>query len=80
MTQIHYDLMHPKGQKNLQIHEDAVAMMKGQKRLSKSALQSETRQVLDRDDDKFIGNDSPFNWINYAEIHGKTLRTSHQTS
>ena len=68
MTRTRYDLTHPKGKNNLQIYEDAVAMMKGQKQLSKSALQSDIRPVLDRDNDTFIDNDSPLNWINDAEM------------
>ena len=54
-------------------------MMKGQTRLSKSALQSDIRKVLDKDKDKFVDNDSPFNWINYAETHGENCahRTPH---
>ena len=69
MARIRYQLTHPKGQKNLQIYEDAVGMMKGEKQLSRSALQSDIRTVLDKDKDKFIDKDSPFNWTNYSDIH-----------
>ena len=69
MARIRYQLTHPKGLKNLQIYEDAVGMMKGEKPLSKSALQSDIRTVLDKDKDKFIDKDSPFNWVNYSNIH-----------
>ena len=58
MSRIRYDLTHTKGQKNLQIYEDTVAMMKGEKQLPKSALNSKTRKALDKNKDKFICN----NW------------------
>ena len=54
MARIRYQLTHPKGQKNLQIYEDAVGMMEGEKQLSKITLQSDIREVLEKDKDKFI--------------------------
>ena len=54
MISLRYQLTHPKGQKNLQIYEDAVGMMEGEKRLSKITLQSDIREVLEKDKDKFI--------------------------
>ena len=53
--------------------------MKGEKQLSRSALQSDIRTVLDKDKDKFFDNDSPFNGINMQRHMGKTVRTAHLT-
>ena len=78
MTQTRYDLTHPKAE-NLQIYAEAVSMMKGQTQLPKSALKSDIRKVLDEDKDKFVDNDSPFNWINYSETHGENQHTAHLT-
>ena len=69
MSRIRYDLSHPKGQKNLQIYEDAIAMMKGEKQLPKNVLNSDARKYLDKNKDNFIDSDSSYNWQNYASIH-----------
>ena len=79
MARIRYQLTHPKGLKNLQIHEDAVRIMKSEKQPSKSAFQSEIRTVLDKGNDKFFDNDSLFNWINMQRHMGKNVRTAHLT-
>ena len=54
MIGLRYQLTHPKGEKNLQIYEEADGMMEGEKQLSKITLQSDIRKVLEIDKDKFI--------------------------
>ena len=61
MSRIRHDLTHPKGQKNLQTYEDAVAMMKGEKQLPKSVLNSDARKYLDKNKDNFIDINSDHN-------------------
>ena len=69
MSRIRHDLTHPKGQKNLQTYEDAVAMMKGERQLPKNVLNSDARKYLDKNKDNFIDINSDYNWQNYASIH-----------
>ena len=58
-------------QKNLQVYEEAIGIMKGEIDLPEEVLDSEMESILDADGDKRLDPESPFTLDNQADVHGK---------
>ena len=66
---VRYDITHVEGQKNLQIYEEAIGIMKGEIDLPEEVLDSGMESVLDADGDGRLDPESPFTLDNQADVH-----------